>query len=604
MIFKSKHRNWGVILNLFAISLLPWAAQAKDLSLAIQDILPLHRVVVFSGAFDPVHKGHQAAIDAAFKNGADWVYVHLDAAYDSENPFKTPEQWRQLGLGKVFEKSERVITSPKPSSEVLNELGAKHVQLIRLIGSDVARSMDHLFKEGKKPFPEDEWWIVWRDSQNGDVRQRSFKFHSGGQPQILHFQHLEVDPPLGAISSVEIRSKKDEEIKDQVDPIVLDWRKSFVYFTKYNSRQYAEKDALEKQIKARILDILRSRDFPSEELSVVSGASSGTQGISGNLIFLVKDRDGATRYVAKVFVTKEKKTQFSDELESFKRLSQLLKGSQLPQVIYSSGETEQTRMLNEYSMILMRVAPGISVEGLLRDFASASAGHKPQKMEIIKTAMSMVGEVIAQIHSYSSKEKAVIDGEVERELNKDFPALKGLGNEAELGLDPDFSTRLLQRVADISARFRENPGYLSLNHYDPSPSNFFYLAVERDASLLTSLDTGGLMRSIKGERAIGFPARDLYQFYSSFYFLTVHKKVGLSREEIQEAFQAFLASYDRVMNQTQTPVTREARNFFKAFWATKGIKLDLNFLKFETNPELRQKLLQDIRRCVDEILEI
>lgn len=226
------------------------------------------------------------------------------------------------------------------------------------------------------------------------------------------------------------------------------------------------------------------------------------EGISGAPVFLVRDADGVTVAIAKIF---PKTAEIAQELSGFDRLG----AAEFTRfaVPRAHGVAAVDRDGTDAGVLVMSLAPGRSLFDMLNEVPQAGSPARPAAMVELHAAVGQVGAAFAELHSVPAGSGGPVEprilnylGPLVRARIQDLTAVPGF---ARTGLEPG---ELQPRYEAVLAAARADSGGSSLMHGDAHPGNVFWSA----QAGVTFIDLPNAHFSIgAGGEPIGSPARDV-----------------------------------------------------------------------------------------------
>ncbi|MCB9228650.1 MAG: hypothetical protein H6618_03480 [Deltaproteobacteria bacterium] len=119
---------------------------------------------VYTGSFDPLHKGHFSVMEIAHERKCQEVYVVAKRGFFSEKPDRRPWEIRYQML-QIALKDKGFIRLPKEDyPDLVCQLRSSGHRIIGIVGSDRAAkpSEDH------RKLDVDEWFVVTRTEHEND----------------------------------------------------------------------------------------------------------------------------------------------------------------------------------------------------------------------------------------------------------------------------------------------------------------------------------------------------------------------------------------------------------------------------------------------------
>lgn len=154
------NKFWWLIIYTFCL-VFTYDNLAIDLSRVL--IEDGQTVAIYTGAFDPVHFGHDEVIRYALNRGIDFVFVVPIEKYNPFKPYMSDVSIRHRMLQDLYQSEEKVITTEWYYPQIIEHLERlnKKIKIIAILGSDnFLRSVE----QSKVPkLKADEWLVVVRD---------------------------------------------------------------------------------------------------------------------------------------------------------------------------------------------------------------------------------------------------------------------------------------------------------------------------------------------------------------------------------------------------------------------------------------------------------
>jgi len=142
-------------------------------------------VAIYTGAFDPIHLGHDEVIRYALSNNiANHVIVAPDSKFNQHKPFITDIKQRNMLLSFLYDTEATIVTTDLNYQAILNYLSEKfkNIKRIAILGSD--NYLRHVQEDIIPTLTADTWLLIPRDK---DKNNPLLKKHTSfvGQPIIL-----------------------------------------------------------------------------------------------------------------------------------------------------------------------------------------------------------------------------------------------------------------------------------------------------------------------------------------------------------------------------------------------------------------------------------
>jgi cytidyltransferase-like protein len=148
-------------------------------------------IAIYTGAFDPFHKGH-AAIVKKLTDMFPFVIVHADQYFKPQKPNCLNSFFRHKMLEAMYKNHPRVLLSDWPIAHIFAHLEAKGAIFYGVIGSD------HI--EKPKPYDPDQWIVHVRPCHEQTPAVKNLNKRLAGRPLRI------IRVPQGYISSTMIRN--------------------------------------------------------------------------------------------------------------------------------------------------------------------------------------------------------------------------------------------------------------------------------------------------------------------------------------------------------------------------------------------------------------
>ncbi|MFS8564206.1 MAG: aminoglycoside phosphotransferase family protein [Rhabdochlamydiaceae bacterium] len=253
------------------------------------------------------------------------------------------------------------------------------------------------------------------------------------------------------------------------------------------------------------------------------------QGISGDLVFFVKNKNGKCILVVKVFADLK---CFHAEIAAYQKLSSFqFTYVRVPRIHYADKHA-----------IVMDFIEGIPLSELMQSCPEAIKLCAKANVEL-HLAQTTRAEIPKNFHCAILDEIAAYSPKVVEQL---WPKWNKLRED-----------------------FLRNPGLQSMTHGDP---NHFNWIVDVKNQIVTYVDLSNFSQN-------GFAMNEFYEAHLCFW--TAAKRVGgIEKEQLQKIRKIYEEAYFE--NISQAIATFEARAFFKAYWELKIIQ---TLLSQGQNPE-------------------
>ncbi len=184
--FKTTIKKY--ISKLLYMSLIPITSSIIASSLHDINFNYSHKVGVYIGSFDPLHKGHEAIINMVLDQYCDYVIVVADDYVNPKKPHRTAYHIRQKMLRAAFANQPRVIICDINQEQLLHYLRPKNVQLYGILGSDCA------FEQTVSDFIAPHWIIVPRKEHEQHLQ--GMQTLSGSPVIIAPFYSVDISSTL------------------------------------------------------------------------------------------------------------------------------------------------------------------------------------------------------------------------------------------------------------------------------------------------------------------------------------------------------------------------------------------------------------------------
>jgi|GEM_PF-2123763 len=560
---------------LFYIVLMHANAHAEDLLKA-----PLksgQTIALYTGAFDPIHLGHDEVMRYALSHGIDYVVVVPDSKFNRYKPFITSVKLRNLLLNFLYRNEPSILTTPLHYDDVIEYLAKADIKLVAVLGSD---NFIRLLNENAVPkLKAHSWLIIPRDEDKNNPLLHNTQMLAGKPVVIADSAQLTQQ----GYSSTKIRTmlRHHPEFYDgffnpssgelPLDPTVRDFIRDFKLYQKIPD-EIAESKELFGEITNAILRHVSHGE--SQPYKITHALQEGIESGSGNLIFFVADATGKKIMTVKAFVTHAKDQQYDAELRALEVLQHLsLRHSRPVRPLFASQKLH-------FNLLGMEYVEGRSLDSLLQEF-NAKAGN--QEAQNIKHAFYVMGTALAELHATNAgKVEEPSAAMIQKYRDVSHTVINEIERNKNLIVGADIDSATLHAKKEmLVAEILRNPGHFSYLHGDAQPGNFF-INNERDGVVM--IDVGGAAKYFDNDKQpIGFSAHEYFQFLSSIDLAAINYG-NLSAEDIQQIKDSFEAGYHAYLEEKKIILsTQESVDFFKFYWMLRGIQSDLLSLKYATN---------------------
>lgn len=486
------------------------------------------KAIYFQGTFDPVHKGHISALEAAIDAlKPDFSVVVTDDEENNRKPNRKSWSVRLKMVQKAFQNCGKIYISAMPRDRLRMEL-LKIAKVYTLIGSDVLS-----FYKTKKDILFDGICVCLRASEDGAEKE-----------SIQGKEVVYVTPKIQNISSTKIRKTLADnpsvyEMEDNENTLIEGLPAKVARFIVKNKIYSPFKVQPADAIMQRIHSFITKRY--GEPASLVDLTATGEGGLSGDLTLIAATEK--EKIFIKIFVKATHKTDFQHELNGNKLLNQMsLKHSQAPTITWAKSK-------RDFSHIGM---PFIPLMDMRKQYQLLSIGEL-EESKFIESCFT-AGRAMSELHASSSSEirPAKIDKEITKHVLRFEECLPKISKKS-----PDDAKQLADLFYKAIGQFKRNPGVHTYVHGDANPANFF---VDGNGNVkLIDLGRLSLYRD-KQEKPSGFPGEDLNRFLYSLDWLK--SRLPMAEEIIYRAQKAFIDGY----GEFATKITPEAQAFYSTYW--------------------------------------
>lgn len=511
----------------------------------ISQISAGHSVICYQGSFDPPHKGHLSALEAAIeKTGAVAAVVIVCNGENSEKPGRSSWEIRREMAKTCFCFLPNVWVSEMPDKETKAIL-LKNRNIITLIGSDAWP------RYSLRPnIPFDAICINLRYQESPEKYPTEIQ----GKKIIC------ITSAIQGVSSTQLRAsfKSNPQVyekqKPQIPPYLLNTlQNQTLNFIIQENLYFQNRANRLEEIHKEIEDYLRRNIFNSTpfKLNFFTGkdpSPTDPRGKSGDLTFLACDND--KKLFIKVYITPDHHKNIEKEIKGIESLQHLsienLKG---PNPIY----------WKESNANFSHLGLPFFEEPDVASFLPSLQAPKNEIDQFCRICFC-VGQALAGLHH--AKIQPIQNKELEEKT--ELLNLRTKGRLPKLPIE-------LQELASSSFysslhSFLENPGVHTYVHGDASLSNFL-VDIRKIEIRLVDLESFSLAQTEEGE-PLGFPAEDYHRFLGDLHWLNA--KSQLSSETLASIEKAFEEGYLTL----PSLITNEAHIYFSNYWKIRNYKTD------------------------------
>lgn len=443
-------------------------------------------VGIYRGSFDPPHLGHLDTVNAALKNGVNRIVItFIDP--NSNKPERSDNQIRLTLLQALFRSCTQVIISEKPFRAALLDLVEDQTVLkVRvIIGSDLLQASFRRFPSSAKL----DCLMIPREDYIPVDTPKTWN----GLPISIVPENKPYDQRW---SSTQIRTYlAQNQLLPAIKPLTTPLVEIILSQGWYGTILKCE---AEKRIPASCHPI---------SVQLLEG------GVSGDLVFSIKDRGGCSKFVGKVFADVRR---FQAELQGYRVLNKLPKKYVKTPEIYFADQ----------QIILMEFVQGKSLAHMMQ--------YSPD-------AIQLCAKADLELH-LAATIPAVVD-----------PTIYESRLEQIEALSPEVAAKLAPQWKKLIQEFLQNPGLHSFVHGDPNHFNAF---IDLETQTVTYFDLCKFSPK-------GFAMEEFYE--SLLCFKTAARRLGgIDASKLAAIQDLYSKTY---LEQAPKPIaTAEARQFFQASW--------------------------------------
>lgn len=553
-------------------------------------------IALYTGAFDPIHLGHDEVIRYALSHGIDYVIVVPDSKFNRYKPFITSVKLRNVLLNFLYRNEPSILTTTLTYDDVLDYLAKTKSEITHLaiLGSD--NFIRHVHENTIPKLKADSWLIIPRDEDKDNLLLRDIQRFAGRPVFIADSQQLTQQ----CYSSTKIRRmlRHHPEFYSglfnpsltelPLDHTVRDFIRDFKLYQKIPD-EIAESNELIDHITKAIMQYLPQEES-SQAYTITNAQQEGIESFSGNILFFVADASRKKIMTIKAFVTHAKNEQYDAGLNALAVFNHLaLKHSRPVKKIFSLQGSA-------FNLLGLEYIEGKSLDSLLKELnVKIDSQQGAIIMQNITNVFYALGTALAELHTMNARtiEQPVVDS-IKKFVNLSHAIIDEIEINKNLIECADLDVKKLHAIKDqLIASMLQNPGYFSYLHGDAQPGNFF---INDQHDTIVMIDVEGAAKYFdKDKQPIGFSAHEYFQCLSSIDLAAINN-VNLRFEDIKQIKDSFEAGYNAFLEERKiTLSTKQSLDFFKFYWTLRSIQNDLLSLKYASyNTSLYQKSMDAV----------
>jgi len=521
---------------------------------------------IYRGSFDPPHNGHLEAVNCALREGiSPIIIIYKDT--NRHKPFRSHDEVREKFLMSMFANMTGVIVSSKSFKAVLSDLSKDPTidKIYQIIGSD-------LLDQPVKPLKSSDKLAYFIHPRADYPFLKNLQVWNNLPVKIGVVNNHTVSPSSSLIRTL-FQNRELEKAQSFFPPKVFEQILQENLFVPTNS-EYPFRTII-SEVKKNIEKVIVAKNLVTQEdypLSFHLGTDVGVNGLSGDLIYFITDKNKKTRLVVKIFIGDNYQERYKSELLGYKIISDLnLTLIKVPTLFVSELQTD-------FAFIGMNYVSGKSLAELMDCSPEAIRLCARANLELhLAERATNIAVSANQIALFEQAIQKVI--EKLTVINVNF-------------LTSDIISKLKTGWMEIHKAFMSNPGQFSFTHGDPNHSNWI---VDLEHQHVTYIDLSQFARSVVDQKhPYGFAINELEE--SLLTFKIAGKRRTLSNEKIREIQNIYRTEY-----LTAAPVditTKEARRYFSAYWILRVIESILE--KLDNAKELEKtKYLLHLQEQLD-----
>lgn len=497
----------------------------------------INQIGIYRGSFDPPHLGHFEVVDCALRSGMTSVtLVYKDI--NRFKPFRSSDKVRELLLRELFAGRSDVAISRKTYKATLSEFlsDTAITTVYQIIGSDI---LDKPVRPIQPP-TKLAYFIIPRVDYPISTPLSSWNnLPVQIADEALLFQQHHSSTRLRYLLFEKDFLAASEGFPFNVFDCILDQKILIPTENEYRQRMIIQ------EVRKIVEEEITIHHRVSEEIYPLSfhlGNDIEINGLSGDMLCFIKDKDEQIVLAVKVFLGEEYQKRYQSELLGYEYLTRLkLSLVKVPDLLFSHHK-------KNFALIGMNFISGKTLAELMLDSSEAIRLCARANLELHMAQRTSRTEVLIE-------QIAVYEEAIQR-------VVAGIDQIPSSFLTPDIASKMIIRWALIRQAFIANPGLCSFTHGDPNHWNWI---LDLENQHVTYIDLSLFKKSVSSEGTpCGFAVNELEEAILSFKVAA--KRIGrLPKEKILEMQEIYRNEYRR--HAPADIATPEATQYFTSYWS-------------------------------------